>query len=122
MTQENRDLHVQECIRLCWECRDTCQDTLFNHNLARGGEHIDADNIRLMTDCMETCQTTADLMRRNSPLHPILCIACADVCEACADSCEKMGKEHATIGRCAEVCRRCAASCRAMGNMKQAAK
>src|ERR1700722_2417543 len=121
MTPENKDLHMQECIRLCWECRDTCQDTLFNHNLERGGSHIDAENIRLMIDCMEICQTAADLMRRHSRMHRVTCSACADICDACAESCERMGSMHATIQRCAEICRRCAASCRAMCEMKQAA-
>jgi hypothetical protein len=121
MTPENRDLHLQECIRLCWECRDTCQDTLFNHILERGGDHIDADNIRIMTDCMQICQTAADFMRRNSPVHAIICNACANICEVCADSCESLGKEHTTIRRCAEVCRHCATACRGMSNMKEAA-
>jgi len=112
---------AHECILLCWQCRDTCQDTLFNHNLARGGSHINADNIRIMTDCMEICQTAADFMRRNSHLSSVTCQACAEICEACADSCESMGKEHAAIQHCAEICRRCATSCREMSKMKQAA-
>jgi hypothetical protein len=121
MTPENMDLHLQECIRLCWECRDICQDTLYNHNLERGGDHIDAQNIRLMTDCIEICQTAADLMRRHSMLHRVTCQACAEICDACAESCEKMGSSHTMIQRCAEACRRCATSCRAMSSMKQAA-
>ena len=115
----NQKMH--DCIQLCWQCRDTCQDTLFNHNLEHGGTHIDADNIRIMTDCMEICQTAADFMRRNSSLHFVICRACADVCAACADSCEGMGKVHTEIQHCGEICRRCAESCREMSEMKQAA-
>jgi hypothetical protein len=113
--------HLQECIQLCWQCRDTCQDTLFNHNLSRGGTQLDPDNIRIMTDCMEICQAAADFMRRNSPLHTVTCGACAQICNACADSCENMGKEHAAIQHCAQICRKCAKSCEAMGTRKKAA-
>src|SRR5438445_304986 len=105
---QQRDPKMENCIQLCWECRDTCQDTLYNHILERGGEHMDAENIRLLTDCIQACQTAADFMRRNSTLHSSECAACADVCEACAKSCEAMGKEHTPIQRCADICRRCA--------------
>lgn len=117
--QKTTESHLHECMMLCWECRDTCQDILFNHSLK--GEEIDSENIRLMADCIEICQTAADFMRRNSPLHFSVCGACADVCDACADSCEEMGKEDAVMKRCAEICRRCASSCHAMSKMKHAA-
>lgn len=114
-------MDLQKCIQLCWQCRNICQDTLFNHILPRGGSHIDAGHIRLMTDCIEICQTAADFMVRNSPLHMVTCGACADVCDSCAKACERMGKEHAAIQACAEICRTCADSCRKMSSMKQAA-
>ncbi len=31
-----------ECIQLCWECRNECQQTLFNHCLEMGGKHVEA--------------------------------------------------------------------------------
>lgn len=102
---------MHECMLLCWQCRDTCQDTLYNHNLERGGSHIDADNIRVMTDCMEMCQTAANFLRRHSRFASVICLACSEICDACADSCESMGKEHTTIQNCAEICRRCSAAC-----------
>jgi hypothetical protein len=109
--------HLKECIHICWECRDTCQDTLYNHILERGGGHIDAENIKVLTDCIQICQLSADFMRRNSPLHKITCAACAEICAACADSCHQMGGKHITIQKCAEASRRCAESCRKMANM-----
>ena len=118
---QQQNSQMQECIKLCWECRDVCQDTLYNHILERDGDHIDSQNIKALTDCIQACQTAADLMRRNSPTHASVCSACADVCEACAESCEAMGKEHITIQRCADICRRCAQSCSEMGKMKKAA-
>lgn len=108
-------------IHLCWECRDTCQDTLYNHILVRGGDHIRAENIRALMDCIQICQVAVDFMRRNAALHTKTCAACAAICPACAESCASMGEEHATIQHCAEICRRCADSCHAMSQMQMAA-
>lgn len=110
---------MQECIQLCWECRNECQELLFNHCIEVGGKHADAQHVRLMMDCIQACQTAADFMVRHSQFHTSECAACADVCEACAESCERIGSEE--MKRCAEICRRCAASCREMGNMRKAA-
>lgn len=110
---------LQSCIQLCWECRDTCQDTLYNHCIEMGGKHVEAEHIRLMADCIQACQTAADFMRRNSRFHSSERAACADVCEACAESCERIGSEE--MKHCADICRRCAKSCREMGRMKKAA-
>lgn len=114
---ENKNL--QACITTCWECRNECQETLFNHCLEVGGKHVEASHVRLMADCIQACQTAADFMVRGSQFHASECAACADVCEACAESCERIGGEE--MKRCAEICRRCAASCREMGKMKKAA-
>lgn len=121
MTPENIDLHRQECIRLCWECRDICQDTLFNHILERGDEHPDTAHIRLMIDCIQICQVAADFMRRDSYYHTFTCRSCAAVCMACAEYCERMAKEQPALKKCAEICRRCGDSCTMMSGIKQAA-
>lgn len=110
----NTDPHLRDCIQLCWECRDTCHDTLFNHCLERGGEHVAQEHVRTMTDCIEVCQVAADFMRRNSHLHPFICQACADVCSACAKSCEHLSERNAIMKRCADACQRCAESCQKM--------
>jgi hypothetical protein len=115
------DQNMKECIQTCWECRDTCQDTLYNHILERGGDHINVRNMKFLTDCIQICQVAADFMRRNSELHMETCEICAIICDTCADSCEQMGKAHTTIKKCAEVCRRCAESCRQMSKMRKAA-
>lgn len=116
---QQRDSKMENCIQLCWECRDTCQDTLYSHCLPTGGKHAETEHVKLMADCIQACQAAADFMRRNSRLHASECAACADVCEACAQSCERLG--DAEMKRCAEICRRCATSCREMGKMKKAA-
>lgn len=110
---------LKHCIQLCWECRDTCQTTLFNHCLKEGGHHVAEDHVKLMADCIQICQASADFMTRDSAMHASVCAACADVCEACAKSCEAMDDD--VMKACAETCRKCAAECREMGKMKKAA-
>lgn len=113
------DHNLKSCIALCWECRNECQHTLFDHCLEMGGKHAEAAHVRLMTDCIEMCQTAADFMVRHSELHARTCAACADVCEACARSCEAVGGDR--MQACAEICRRCAESCRDMSRMPEMA-
>jgi len=117
MTNTKNAMH--EAINVCWECRATCNDILFNYCLKTGGEHVEEAHVKLMMDCIQMCQTSADFMTRNSELHMAICNACADVCDKCAESCEKI--DCTTMKRCAEACRRCAESCRNMANMKKAA-
>lgn len=117
--QNTQSASLQECIETCWECRNECQETLFNFCLEQGGKHVAPAHVRLMTDCIAACQTAADFMVRNSQFHAAECAVCAEVCDACAKSCEDIGGEE--MKRCAEICRRCAKSCREMGKMKKAA-
>ncbi len=108
------DPAMNDCIELCWSCRDTCQSTLFNYCLEKGGHHAEAGHVRRMMDCVQMCQTAADFMTRNSKLHGLICATCSAVCDACARSCAAM--DDAEMQACAEICRRCAASCREMGH------
>lgn len=117
--QNTQNASLQECIDACWECRNDCQETLFNFCLEKGGKHVAAAHVRLMVDCIAACQIAADFMVRNSQFHVAECATCAEVCDACAKSCEDIGGEE--MKRCAEICRRCAKSCRDMGKMKKAA-
>jgi hypothetical protein len=105
-------MNLQECTTTCWQCRDTCQNVLFNHCLKMGGKHVAETHVKIMIDCMEVCQTAADFMRRNSMMYPEICVACAAVCDACADSCQRIGGSE--MERCADICRRSAVSCREM--------
>src|SRR4051812_35991673 len=110
---------MRDCIRLCWDCRHSCQDTLFNHCLPIGGPHMEESHVRLMEDCIQICQAAADFMTRGSAMHASVCAACAEICEACAKSCEEIGDD--AMMRCAKACRACAESCRRMGGMRRAA-
>lgn len=105
-------LAMQTCIQLCWDCRQICQETLFNHCLAMGGRHVGQAHVRIMADCIQACQVSADFMTRGSELHGYQCAACATVCDACAQSCEGIGGKDMLA--CADACRRCATACRDM--------
>lgn len=109
----------QDCILICWQCRDTCIKTLYTHCLYEGGKHVEPEHVKLMNDCIEICQLAADFMTRQSSLHVVVCASCADVCEACARSCEAVGGNH--MQGCAEICRRCAESCREMSITRKVA-
>ena len=67
---------VRVCIELCWQCRDTCQDTFYNHCLDQGGAHVAHDHSVLMNDCIQARRLPiswyADLniMRPNVPPAP----------------------------------------------------
>lgn len=111
--------NMRECIEICQECQDTCQETLSEHCLKMGGKHVEKEHVKLMMDCIEACQTAANFMRRGSQLHAYECAACAEICEACVKSCERIGGKE--MEHCAEICRRCADSCREMGKMRKAA-
>ncbi|ESQ88022.1 hypothetical protein ABAC460_17675 [Asticcacaulis sp. AC460] len=113
------DARMNECIRLCWECRNECQTALYQHCLTMGGEHSGKDHVTLMADCIQACQTAADFMTRCSKLYTAECAACADVCDACALSCERIGGDF--MIRCTEICRRCAQSCREMSKTMEIA-
>ena len=102
---------MQHCIQMCTECHRVCLETVA-HCLRMGGEHAQADHIRLLMDCAEICQTSANFMVRGSELHGRTCGVCAEVCERCAQDCDRFGDDF--MKRCAETCRRCAESCRRM--------
>jgi hypothetical protein len=103
---------MEECIRNCSGCHDTCLQTV-THCLQRGGALGEGEHVRLLLDCAEICRTSADLMLRGSDFHTAICAVCADVCTRCAEECERMS-DSSKLSECAEACRRCAESCRAM--------
>jgi hypothetical protein len=100
------------CIQNCLDCHRACVQTL-TYCLQEGGEHAEADHVRLMLDCAQICQTAADFMLRGSALHAHVCGACAEVCQACADDCGRTASDL-RMKACADTCRHCADSCRDM--------
>jgi hypothetical protein len=107
---------VQECIKNCLDCYQTCLREAMNHCLEAGDKHVEPAHMRLMLSCAEMCRTAAHFMLSNSPLHQQTCGTCADVCEACAKSCESV----ADMDECVQACRRCAESCRNMAGTSSA--
>lgn len=95
---------------ICHQCHDVCLDTLVNHCLVEGGEHVEQEHVKLMMDCIQICQTSADFMHRNSNHEAAVAEACAELCEACAESCEAFDTEE--MRKCAQMCRKCAEYCR----------
>ncbi|MBU0799871.1 MAG: four-helix bundle copper-binding protein [Alphaproteobacteria bacterium] len=110
---------MKDCTAVCWATRNVCEQTLFRHCLEKGGDHVEADHVRLMMDCIDICQLAADAMVRNSPQHAVFCSACAEICEACAESCSQIEGEE--MKKCADECLKCAEYCHDMGAQKKAA-
>lgn len=110
---------MRAAIKLVWECRTLCMETLYDHCLVMGGPHVAPDHVKAMTDCIQACQVCADFMTRGSQSHTVLCAACAEICDACARSCARIDSPQ--MQRCADVCRRCAKSCRDMSRAPVAA-
>lgn len=99
----------KKSIQSLWDCRNECQETLYNRCLEMGGRHVEERHVKLMLDCIAICQTAADFMTRHSSMCEEICTACAKICEACAESCERI--DGAEMKRCAEACRLCAQHC-----------
>lgn len=113
-------ISMDDCIANCTDCHRVCLETL-SHCLEMGGRHADPAHIRLLMDCAAICRTSADLMIRESPFHPLTCGACAEICARCAEDCARMEDDPA-MTLCAEACRHCAESCRAMAGAGQERK
>jgi len=101
----------ERCIQACLDCYRCCLSTAA-YCQAAGGQHTEAEHLRLLADCAEICRVSADFMIRRSASHPAVCGVCAEICARCASDCERMGDER--MRSCADVCRRCAQQCQAM--------
>lgn len=104
-------MSLQACIDACLATYRLCMETS-QHSLQKGGVHAAPGHIAILLDCADLCQATATSMMRGSPIHTVLCDACAKACEACSKDCASF--DDAQIQRCAVSCRDCAASCRMM--------
>jgi hypothetical protein len=101
---------VQSCIQECLRCYQACQSNAAGMCLEQGGAHVEPEHMRLMLSCAEVCRTAAAVMLNQSPQHPVVCRASAELCSACADSCARVGG----MDECVQACRACAESCRGM--------
>jgi hypothetical protein len=103
---------MEECIALCLDCHEVSLQ-MVGYLVAKGGEKITPQRVRLLMDCAQVCQTAADFMVRGSPMHGLVCFVCAEVCEASAVECQRFADDP-TEAECMDACRRCAESCRQM--------
>lgn len=110
MPNSMQDSSMQACIDACRHCQQTCLQMAMSRCLETGGQHVEPEHFRLMINCAEICQTAANFMLSHSPLHAVICNACAQICTACADSCEHLGD----MDDCVQACRQCAKQCEQM--------
>ncbi|HEY3698590.1 MAG TPA: four-helix bundle copper-binding protein [Spongiibacteraceae bacterium] len=103
-------MSMQTCVENCQRCHSICLGTALTHCLQKQGAHTEPEHFRLMINCAEICQTAANFMLSHSPLHNVVCAACAKICDACAQSCEKID----AMDECVAACRACARSCKEM--------
>ena len=106
---------MKDCIDLCWASHLMCLETAAGLTVT-GSSATALQLAAMLSDCAEICQTTANSMIRRSPLHTVLCQACAEVCERCARACGQQGS-NPSLARCVESCRSCSESCRHMATM-----
>jgi hypothetical protein len=111
----NMENSMEDCIDLCIASHRMCLTTV-NYAMKRGGALASPAMLAMLADCAELCQTTANSMLRGSPLHQVLCQACAEACARCADECSHHQADQQMV-RCAQTCRTCAEGCRTMGAM-----
>ena len=104
-------MSMQACIDACLATDRLCIETS-RHSREKGGAHAAPGHIAILLDCADLCQATATSMMRGSPIHTVLCEACAKACEACSKDCA--GFDDVRMQRCAASCRDCAASCAMM--------
>lgn len=101
-------MSMQACIDACLAIYRLCMEAS-RHGLEKGGAHAAPGHVAILQDCADLCQATATSMMRGSPIHTVLCEACAKACEACSKDCA--GFDDALMRRCATGCHDCAASC-----------
>lgn len=106
---------MKDCIDLCWASHVICLETAAGLTVM-GANATALQLAAMLSDCAEICQTTANSMIRRSPLHTVLCQACAEACERCARACGQQGSDP-SLARCVESCRSCSESCRHMATM-----
>lgn len=111
-TMAGMAMSMNDCIEHCLDSHRLCLETS-TYAVKRGGALETAEMIAMLNDCAELCQATANSMLRESPLHQVLCRACAEACERCAQACSAHGSD-AQMARCAQACRTCAEGCRQM--------
>jgi hypothetical protein len=108
------DALTLECINACTGCQNVCLQTR-DHCIGLGGEHANADLLRLLSDCERICRLSADYSLGRSTFSMQSCSLCADVCDACAAACAAFTKDN-VMHDCATACTQCADTCARMAS------
>jgi hypothetical protein len=110
-----------ECLKACSECANICNET-FHHCFEKVKDgHGDHHVVTILTiDCQEFCGLASELLARESPTIPVVCVACADACMMCAAECSKHGDPQ--MKECTAACKACETACRAMAKAAGEAK
>jgi len=97
------------CKEECQKCSSVCKKAL-KHCIDMGGEHANADHLKIMKDCTEACDHTAAFLGKKGSVEEYTrndtCKKCMDACQKCADACDSM-KDDKIMQRCANECRMC---------------
>lgn len=102
------------CIAHCLEAHRNCLEAA-RFAIENRERSVANALITILTDCAEICQGTANSMSRGSPLHMIMCDACAKACRRCEQECLRLS--DTLFIRCADSCRTCADDCAHMAAM-----
>ncbi len=100
------------CIKNCTEVHQLCEQTI-SHCLGKGGMHAEVTHIRALRDVADISALTTNFMLRESPMHYVVCMSCAETCLVCAQSCERF-QNDSEMKSIADACRYCAESCEKM--------
>lgn len=115
-SQESRKsadgMALDECIDICRATERMCVETS-RYCLEKGGAHASVAHLSILADCADLCDAAAMSLMRKSPIHAVLCDACARACKACSESCSSLAPDE-QMRRCAAMCRDCAKCCQMM--------
>ena len=100
------------CLKNCTQVHQLCEQTIILC-LKKGGLYSESSHLRTLRDASEICTLAGDFLLRESPMHYVVCTACAETCLVCAQSCERFHDDN-SLKVLAEACRYCAEACEKM--------
>ena len=109
---------VEQCIRACTECQNTCHATI-QYRLQQGGPFAKPEHLDLLRQCADACGRAAEAMVAGVPEYPQACRQCADICERAAADCASFGDEP-QMRACNQSCRVCSMLCRGVAEAEGA--
>lgn len=93
------------CKTECSTCKKVCEKTL-KHCTELGGEHAQAEHIKILNDCITACSDAEMAMGKKDTDEKFKCNMCMEACKKCADYCDTM-KDDKVMRDCAKECKMC---------------